>query len=142
MYPQRPLKSPCRLTLLASSRSRHHDQQQQDSGCFGRGGAGKTTLFRKLGGYDAGHLHEDLIMVGEGKVYNFPSQSSFSQWEMCTPKSGKLGKIVLLGEREGVGRTSEVQSQDRMQWLMKSIVASHGLEGNASATLDISHDSL
>ena len=103
---------------------------------LGESGAGKTTLFRKLGGYDAGHLHEDLIMVGEGKVYNFPSQSSFSQWEMCKPKWGKLGKIVLLGEREGVGRTSEVQSQDRMQWLMKSIVASHGLEGNASATLD------
>ena len=80
--------------------------------------------------------YTNLIMVGEGKVYNFPSQSSFSQWEMCKPKWGKLGKIVLLGEREGVGRTSEVQSQDRMQWLMKSIVASHGLEGNASATLD------
>ena len=54
----------------------------------------------------------------------------------CAPKWGKLGKIVLLGEREGQGRTSEVQPQDRMQWLMKSIVASHGLEGNASATLD------
>ena len=103
---------------------------------LGESGAGKTTLFKKLGGYDAGHLHEDLIVVGEGKVYNFPSQSSFSQWEMCTPKWGKLGRIVLLGEREGKGRTSEVQPQDRMQWLMKSIVASHGLEGNASATLD------
>ena len=46
---------------------------------LGESGAGKTTLLWKLGGYDAGHLHEDLIMVGEGKVYNFPSQSSFSQ---------------------------------------------------------------
>ena len=50
--------------------------------------------------------------------------------EMCTPKWGKLGKIVLLGEREG--EEDKSNPQDRMQWLMKSIVASHGLEGNAS----------
>ena len=57
-------------------------------------------------------------------------------------KWGKLGKIVLLGEREGEGRTSEVQPQDRMQWLMRKYRRKPWSRRNASATLIVSHDSL
>ena len=41
----------------------------------GKSGRGKTTFFHALGGYAAGHLHEDLCFITDGK-FSRPCRSS------------------------------------------------------------------
>lgn len=66
----------------------------------GHSGKGKTTFFQMLGGYDAGHLHEDLVFILNHQVYALPCRSSTTTWDMPKPIYAKLHCIVALERGE------------------------------------------
>ena len=65
----------------------------------GESGLGKSTLFTLLGGLDAGHLHDDLILIFNERLYAQPSQSSNLALAEARPNDAPWRGILFLDGR-------------------------------------------
>ena len=89
----------------------------------GQSGRGKTTFFHALGGYEGGHLHEDLCFITSGKVYSLPCRSSNTSWEMPNPKSVDLAGFIDLERSESVECEEVVSLADKLRVVGTASVA-------------------
>ena len=80
----------------------------------GKSGKGKTTFFNLLGGYEAGHLHEDLAFILNDRIYALPCRSSSTTWEMPSPKSIELGGFISL-DRGSLEVMTLTLQQDKLE---------------------------
>ena len=96
-----------------------------DGGAFvapGRSGRGKTTFFNLLGGYEAGHLHEDITFILDGQVYSLPCQSSNTHWNMPKPLAYPLIGFVDLARGTSVTAYTIVDIDEKLKVVGSSIV--------------------
>ena len=56
---------------------------------LGQSGRGKSTLFNLMGGYDAGHLHDDKIILWDNRAWSLPAESSNTHPSQVVPQAIK-----------------------------------------------------
>lgn len=88
----------------------------------GKSGRGKTTFFKALGGYDAGHLHEDLAFIFEDHVYSVPCKSSSTSWDMPVPNRVSLAGFIELGRAPHPRVTTLTAQTDKLRVISAAIV--------------------
>ena len=70
----------------------HGATLKMDGGAWivlGQSGRGKSTLFNLMGGYDAGHLHDDKIILWDNRAWSLPAESSNTHPSQVVPQAIK-----------------------------------------------------
>ena len=99
---------------------------------LGQSGRGKSTLFNLMGGYDAGHLHDDKIILWDNRAWTLPAESSETHPSQVLPKALIHGGYLSLGERSSPPRFSTLPKQTLRSELSNALVETLSPEGDGN----------
>ena len=90
--------------------------------CLAKAAVAKSTLFNLVGGYDAGHLHDDKIILWDNRAWSLPAESSNTHPSQVVPQAIKHCGYLMLGERKSPASLKKVTAQMLRAELSRSIV--------------------